>query len=226
MNNTTIEFQNVNKIYKMGDVEVPALLETTLKIGKEFVSIMGPSGSGKSTLLHLMGVLDRPTSGEIFIDGTDTSKLDDSQLARLRGQKIGFVFQSFNLYPTLTAQENIELPMTIVETKREERKKRVKKLLEMVDLEGRANHLPSQLSGGQRQRVAVARALSNEPPIVLADEPTGNLDTASGEEILKFLEGLYKEEDMSIVIVTHEKEIAKRTERTINLMDGKIVGGA
>ncbi|MDY6932343.1 MAG: ABC transporter ATP-binding protein [Halobacteriota archaeon] len=209
----------------MGEVVVPALRGANLEIGKEFVSIMGPSGSGKSTLLHMMGVLDRPTSGEIFIDGTETSKLDDSQLARLRGQKIGFVFQSFNLYPTLTAQENIELPMTIIETQRDERRRRAKSLLEMVGLDDRANHIPSQLSGGQRQRVAIARALANKPPIILADEPTGNLDTKSGEEVINFLEKLQKEEDISIVIVTHEPEIVERTERTINLKDGRIIGG-
>lgn len=223
MSNAIMQLQDVEKIYEMGEVEVPALRGANLEIGKEFVSIMGPSGSGKSTLLHMMGVLDRPTSGEIYIDGTETSKLNDSDLARLRGEKIGFVFQSFNLYPTLTAQENVELPMIIVEKKRDERRIRALDLLEMVGLKERSEHLSSQLSGGERQRVAIARALANDPPIILADEPTGNLDTVSGEEVIRFLEKLQREENISIVIVTHEPEIAERTERTINLKDGRIV---
>jgi putative ABC transport system ATP-binding protein len=202
------------------------LKDVDLKIKKEeFIAIMGPSGSGKSTLLHMIGVLDKPTTGKIYLDGADISKLNDSKLARLRGKKIGFVFQFFNLYPTLTARENIELPMLILERDKVDREKKVSKLLKTVDLEMRAEHLPSQLSGGERQRVAIARALANDPPLILADEPTGNLDTKTGSEIMKFLNKLQDEEKVTIVMVTHEPDIAKYAERTVYLRDGKIVEG-
>lgn len=210
----------------MEGVETPALRGVDLKIKKgEFITIIGPSGSGKSTLLHMIGVLDRPTSGKIFLDGIDISKLNDSELARLRGKKIGFVFQFFNLYPTLTAQENIELPMLILECDKKKREEKALNLIEMVDLEKRAGHLPSQMSGGERQRVAIARAIVNDPEIVLADEPTGNLDTKTGSEIMKLFSRLQEEENMTIVMITHELEIAKYAERAIHLIDGKIVRG-
>lgn len=210
----------------MGESEVQALKGLGLKITKEeFTAIMGPSGSGKSTLLHMIGVLDRPTSGKIYLDGTDISKLNDSELARLRGKKIGFVFQFFNLYPTLTARENIELPMLILERNRNEREIKALKLLETVGLENRAEHLPSQLSGGERQRVAIARALANDPPLILADEPTGNLDSKSGSEIMEFLNKLQEDEKVTVVMVTHEHNIAKYAERVVHLKDGEIVEG-
>jgi len=226
MDNAVIELQNVKKIYKMEGVETPALRGVDLKIKKgEFMAIIGPSGSGKSTLLHMIGVLDRPTSGKIYLDGIDISKLNDSELARLRGKKIGFVFQFFNLYPTLTAQENIELPMLILECDRKEREEKALNLIEMVNLEKRAGHLPSQLSGGERQRVAIARAIANDPEIVLADEPTGNLDTKIGSEIMKLFSRLQEEENMTVVMITHELEIAKHAERVVHMIDGKIVRG-
>jgi len=226
MSNNIIELKNVRKIYELGEVKVQALRDVDLKIEKEeFVAIMGPSGSGKSTLLHMIGVLDRPTSGKIYLDGTDISKLNDSELARLRGEKIGFVFQFFNLYPTLTARENIELPMLILERDKKERKMKSSKLLKTVDLENRAEHLPSQLSGGERQRIAIARALANDPPLILADEPTGNLDTKAGSEIMKFLDKLQEDEKVTVVMVTHEEHIAKYAERIVHLKDGKIVDG-
>lgn len=210
----------------MEGVETPALRGVDLKIKKgEFMAIIGPSGSGKSTLLHMIGVLDRPTSGKIYLDGVDISKLNDSELARLRGKKIGFVFQFFNLYPTLTAQENIELPMLILECDKKEREEKALNLIEMVDLEKRAGHLPSQMSGGECQRVAIARAIANDPEIVLADEPTGNLDTKIGSEIMKLFSRLREEENMTIVMITHELEIAKYAERVVHLIDGKIVRG-
>jgi len=186
---------------------------------------MGPSGSGKSTLLQMVGCLDRPSTGKIFLDGVDISTLSDSQLAKMRGGKIGFVFQSFNLYPTLTAKENIELPMVILEKSRKDIEAKSTKLLETVGLENRANHLPSQLSGGERQRVAVARALANDPPLILADEPTGNLDSKTGTELMEFIERIHEEKKVTIVMVTHEMSIAKRAERIIRLRDGKIEGG-
>ena len=226
MNNAIIELKNVWKIYQMEDVEVQALRGVDLKIKKEeFTAIMGPSGSGKSTLLQMIGVLDRPTSGKIYLDGVDISRLNDSELARLRGEKIGFVFQFFNLYPTLTARENIELPMLILERDKNERKIKASKLLKTVGLENRAEHLPSQLSGGERQRIAIARALANDPPLILADEPTGNLDTKAGYEIIEFLNKLQEDEKVTVVMVTHEPDIAKYAERTIHLKDGKILEG-
>jgi putative ABC transport system ATP-binding protein len=221
-----IELSNVSKTYKMDDVEVRALKNVNLKMNKkEFVAIMGPSGSGKSTLLHMVGCLDRPTEGKIILDGTDISRLNDSELARLRGNKLGFIFQFFNLYPTLTALENVELPMMIIEKNKDEREKRAMELLKIVDMEKRAEHLPSQLSGGERQRVAIARALANNPSLILADEPTGNLDSKTGNEIMKFLNRLQEKENKTIVMVTHELDIAKYAERIIHLKDGEIVKG-
>jgi putative ABC transport system ATP-binding protein len=226
VNNVIIELKNVWKTYQMDDVEVHALKGIDLRIKKEeFTAIMGPSGSGKSTLLQMIGVLDRPTSGKIYLDGTDISKLNDSELARLRGNKIGFVFQFFNLYPTLTARENIELPMLILEREKKEREIKSSKLLKTVGLEMRAEHLPSQLSGGERQRIAIARALANNPPLILADEPTGNLDTKTSFEIIDLLDKLQEDEKVTIVMVTHEPDIAKYAERIIHLKDGKIVEG-
>ena len=221
---TLIELKNVSKVYKMEKVEVPALKGINMKIKRgEFVSVIGPSGSGKSTLLHIIGCLDRPTKGEVILDGIDVSKLSDNELSRIRARKIGFVFQFFNLYPTLTALENVELPMMIVEKDKSERKKRARELLKIVGLEKRAEHLPSQLSGGERQRVAIARALANDPPLILADEPTGNLDSKSGKEIVSLLDKLQEEEGKTIVMVTHMLDIAKFAERFIYLKDGKII---
>ncbi len=226
MNGTVIELKDVTKKYQMEEVEVQALRNIDLKIKeKDFVAIMGPSGSGKSTLLHMIGLLDRPTSGKVYIDGTDISKLNDSTLARLRGEKIGFVFQFFNLLPTLNAEENIRLPMLILERNRTEIDPTLSKLLKTVNLETRAKHLPSQLSGGERQRVAIARALANDPPLILADEPTGNLDSKTGEEIMRFLHKLQEDKKVTIIMVTHEPDIAEFAKHTIYLKDGKIVKG-
>jgi putative ABC transport system ATP-binding protein len=227
MNDVIIELQNVKKIYKMDGVETHALRGVNLKIKKEeFVAIMGPSGSGKSTLLHMVGALDKPTSGKVILDGVDISTLKESDLARLRGKKIGIVFQFFNLHPTLTALENIELPMIIVEKDKKERKQRALELLRAVGLEHRAHHFPSQMSGGEQQRVAIARALANEPEIILADELTGNLDTKTKAEIMNFLLNLQKEKKMTVTVITHELEIAQYAETVVHLVDGMIkIGG-
>ncbi len=223
-NDIIIELRNVKKIYKMNGVETHALRGVDLQIRKkEFLAIMGPSGSGKSTLLHMIGALDIPTSGQIILDGIDISILHESDLARLRGKKIGFVFQFFNLHPTLTAFENIELPMMIIEKEKNVRRKKVEELLKSVGLEHRAHHLPSQLSGGEHQRVAIARALANDPEIILADEPTGNLDTKTEAEIMEYLLKLQEEKQMTVAIITHEKEIAEYARKIVNLVDGKIL---
>jgi putative ABC transport system ATP-binding protein len=223
MNNKIIELKDIKKVYQMDEVEVKALNNVDLKINKnEFVAIMGPSGSGKSTLLHMIGCLDRPSSGKIFINGVDISKLNDSELARLRGKEIGFVFQVFNLYPTLTALENVELPMMIVEKNKKERKERALELLKTVGLEERAEHLPSELSGGERQRVAIARALANDPNIILADEPTGNLDSKSGYEVMKIFTNL-KKSGKTLIIVTHDQYIASHAKSIVKIKDGEII---
>lgn len=218
-----LEMRQVHKEYRIGDERVQALRGVDLLVRQgELVSIMGPSGSGKSTLLHLMGALDRPSTGQVLVDGRDVGRLHDDAVARLRGKRIGFVFQSFNLYPTLDARRNVELPMAAVGVDPRRRRKRAKELLAQVGLADRARHLPSQLSGGQKQRVAIARALANDPAFILADEPTGNLDSQSGAEILAVLEGLHAA-GKTILIVTHDAGIARRTERTIHLLDGRVV---
>ena len=218
-----IELNEVNKVYNPNSTKVHALKDLTLKINKnDFIAIVGPSGSGKSTLLHLIGFLDKPTSGKIYLEGNDTSKFNESQLAKVRKEKIGFIFQSYNLYPSFTAKQNIELPMILAENRKEERESRTLELLRLVGLEGRKDHFPSQLSGGESQRVAIARALANNPQIILADEPTGNLDSRTGEDIIKLLSNLNKSLGVTLILITHNLDISKSADRTIVLRDGKI----
>ncbi|MGJ8454560.1 ABC transporter ATP-binding protein [Pseudothermotoga sp. U03pept] len=218
-----IRAENLQKVYKMGDNLVKAVDGVNLNVFEgEYLVIMGPSGSGKSTLMHLMGCLDKPTAGEIYIGDVAVSKLNDAQLARVRSKMIGFVFQQFNLLPRLTALENVELPMIYAKVPREVRKKRAKELLTLVGLAERTHHRPTQLSGGQMQRVAIARALANEPQIILADEPTGNLDSKSGQEVLKIFSELHSN-GLTIIVVTHDPEIAELGERVIHMKDGRIV---
>ena len=220
---SVITLKDVWKIYKMGDVEVPALRGLNLDVSKgEFVSIMGPSGSGKSTAMNMIGCLDVPTKGTIFLDGKDISKLTESNLAQIRGKKIGFIFQQFNLLNTLTALENVMLPMTFQGKPEHERRKRAKKLLALVDLGERVNHRPTEMSGGQQQRVAIARSLANDPEVILADEPTGNLDSTTGHSVMGFLKKLNKEENKTIVMVTHDPTLAKHSQRSVVLRDGKL----
>lgn len=217
-----IDIRNITKVYKMGDVEVQALRGVSLKVHEgEFVSIMGPSGSGKSTLLQILGALDQPTSGEYFLDGVNVAKLRDNQLAAIRNKKIGFVFQSFNLLARTTALRQVELPLLYAGTPN--RGKLAKDALESVGLGTRINHHPTELSGGQQQRVAIARAIVTRPAMVLADEPTGALDTHSGQEVLKIFQQLNREKNMTIVFVTHDAFVARHTNRIIMLRDGEIV---
>lgn len=218
-----VEVEGLEKIYQMGKVKVPALREVSFKIeAGEFVAIMGPSGSGKSTLMNLIGCLDRPTSGKVSLEGIVTQDLDDNQLAKIRNRKIGFVFQTFNLLPRSTALENVELPMVYAGVPQGERRKRAQELLSSVGLTERAFHRPNELSGGEGQRVAIARALANSPSIILADEPTGNLDSKSGEEILAIFQKLNKE-GTTLILVTHNRSIAEYSQRIIQLKDGKVI---
>lgn len=218
-----IELENVWKIYRMGDVEVAALRGLSLKIFRgEFVSIMGPSGSGKSTAMNMVGCLDVPTRGRVLLDGTDISKLSESDLAQIRGRKIGFIFQTFNLMPGLSALENVMLPMTFQSVPKDKREKKARELLEMVDLGKRLNHRPTELSGGQQQRVAIARSLANDPAVILADEPTGNLDQKTGGEVMQMLSDLHCKEGKTIVMVTHDNDIAHYAERSVRIRDGVI----
>ncbi len=221
-----IELQNVSRSFTVGDQQVAALRDINLRFDAgEYLSIMGPSGSGKSTLLNLLGLLDRPTSGTYLLDGGNVTDLNDEQQARVRREKIGFVFQSFHLVPRLTAAQNVELPMILAGIPVEERKHRVQVLMQNYGLAPRADHRPDQLSGGQRQRVAIARATVMNPRVLLADEPTGNLDRTTGWEVLKLLEGLL-EQSITLVVVTHDAEIGARAKRQIHMLDGAIVSDA
>ncbi|MDK2849677.1 MAG: putative transport system ATP-binding protein [Candidatus Woesearchaeota archaeon] len=219
-----IKLRNVYKIYKIGENEVKALRGVSLDINQgEMVAILGPSGAGKSTLMNMVGCLDIPTKGDIYLFGKNIAHLHESDLATLRGKKIGFIFQQFNLIPYLTALENVTLPMLFQGKSRKERIKRGLELLKIVELENRANHKPNELSGGQQQRVAIARALANDPDIILADEPTGNLDTKTGSTIMDFLKDLNKRFKKTIVIVTHDPRIGNQCQRQIFIKDGQIV---
>ena len=218
-----IDVRDVTKVYQMGEIEVHALRGVSVAIEEgEFVSIMGPSGSGKSTLMNILGALDQPTSGSYLLDGKDVGKATDRELAMIRNQKIGFVFQSFNLLKRTSALRQVELPLIYADNPGN-RHMRAKEALESVGLGARIDHLPNELSGGQQQRVAIARALVTEPAMILADEPTGNLDSKSGTEVLKILQDLNRERGMTIVFVTHDAFIARHTNRVIMLRDGRVV---
>ncbi|MCX8195003.1 MAG: ABC transporter ATP-binding protein [Candidatus Micrarchaeota archaeon] len=218
-----MKLEDVYKIYEVGEEKVKALDGVNLEISEgEFASIVGPSGSGKSTLLHVLGLLDVPSKGRIILDGVETTKLTQKELAAFRGKKIGFVFQMFNLIPSLTVLENVVLPAIIYEKDENLARAEAVEILKEIDMGGRLNHYPNQLSGGQRQRVAIARALINDPDIILADEPTGNLDQRTGHEVLELFKRTH-ERGKTVIIVTHDLDIAKTAERTIRIVDGKIV---
>lgn len=219
-----LETRNLVKVYRVGGVEVQALRGVNLEIrGGDFVAIVGPSGSGKSTLLNMLGCLDKPTSGKVFVDGVDTTKLGEEELAKIRREKIGFIFQQFNLVGMLTALENVALPMVFSGVPRWERLKRAEELLKLVGLEHRKCHKPSELSGGEQQRVAIARALANNPSVILGDEPTGNIDSEAGDMVMSYLEELNREGE-TLVVVTHNPEVAKRARRVLRMRDGVLVG--
>ena len=223
MINEVINLKDVSKVYRTGEVEFTALKNVNLSIPVgSYTSIMGPSGSGKSTLMNIIGCLDRPTKGNYFLEGIDIKEKSEDELSFIRNQKIGFVFQSFNLIARTSAVKNVELPMIYAKMHANDRHERAKQLLEKVGLGDRIHHMPNELSGGQRQRVAIARALANEPPIMLADEPTGNLDSKSSIEIMEIFRNL-NEEGKTVIIVTHERDIAEYTDRIVTFKDGQIV---
>jgi putative ABC transport system ATP-binding protein len=222
-----IQLENITKVYQMGEVEVHALRGVSLEIGRgEWVSVMGPSGSGKSTLMHLIGCLDVPTSGHYRLDGVDVSQMDDDQLAEIRNRRIGFVFQTFNLLSRVDALTQVTLPLQYTRNGRgngvAERRRKAQEALEMVGLGERLTHRPTELSGGEQQRVAIARALINDPAIILADEPTGNLDSKAGAQVMEIMQRLHQERGISIVVVTHDEEIGGLAQRIIRLLDGQV----
>ena len=220
-----IELKQVIRSYKMGSQEIHALDKVDLAIADgEFVAVVGPSGSGKSTLLHVVGGLDTPTSGQVLVDGQDLRQASDRELAAFRNRRVGFVFQTFHLQPTYTAMENVALPLVFARVPLKERLAKAQSVLEAVGLSDRVRHKPAQLSGGERQRVAIARALVTDPAYILADEPTGNLDTATGQEIVTLLKRLHQERAITVVLVTHDAEMAALADRRISLRDGRIVG--
>lgn len=220
-----LEVRNIEKSYSLGKIQVPALRGISFNVHQgEFLAIFGPSGSGKSTLLHLMGGLDRPEEGEILIDGSNLQDLHDNELAELRLKKIGFVFQFFNLLPRLTALRNVELPLTVAGLPEKEALEKAEEMLKLMGLEARVDHRPSELSGGEQQRMAMARALINDPKIVLADEPTGNLDTKTGWELVELMRKLNKEKGQTFVMITHDPHIAETADHMIHLRDGLIEG--
>jgi len=223
MGKRIIRLEDVWKIYRMGEIEVTALKSVNLSINSgEFVAITGASGSGKSTMMNLVGCLDIPTRGEIFLDDTAISLLSESRLAEIRGKKIGFIFQQFNLIPTLTALENVMLPMEFQNFPSTKIKERAKGILEQVGLKDRMHHKPTELSGGQAQRVAIARSLANNPEVILADEPTGNLDSKTGQYIMNLLSELHEKEGKTVIIVTHDMHLVKFAKRIIQLKDGQV----
>ena len=223
-NNLLLHLENVWKIYQMGEVEVPALRGVTVEIKKgDFVAITGASGSGKSTMMNLIGCLDIPTKGKIFLKSYDISKLSESDLASFRGKAIGFIFQQYNLIPSMTTFQNVILPLEFLEIDDKSASEKSRKILKMVGLENHMHHLPTQLSGGEQQRVSIARSLVTDPEVILADEPTGNLDSKTGKEILEIFYRLWKEEGKTIIMVTHDLKLAKYAHTTIELKDGQIV---
>jgi putative ABC transport system ATP-binding protein len=224
MSDIALKTQDVSKIYLLGKREVPALNNLNIQVKKgEFVAIMGPSGSGKTTLLNIIGAIDKPTSGQVLLDGIDVGKMPENQLYKIRRDKMGFVFQTFNLLPYLNARENVELPMEGRGKSKSEQKKRASELLALVGLSGREGHRPQRLSAGEQQRVAIARALANNPAFILADEPTGNLDSQNKQEIIKLLANLNLTQGTTIIMVTHDSQAANHTERMLLLKDGKII---
>ncbi len=221
--NTLIDIKNMYKIYEMGSEKVHALDGLNITIHPhEFVAIIGPSGSGKSTLMNMIGCLDTPTSGEYYLEGTDIAKYSENELAHIRNAKIGFIFQQFNLFRRSTALENVEMPAKYMRVPAEERRQRAVEALNMVGLGDRLYHKPTELSGGQQQRVAIARALVNNPPVLLADEPTGNLDSKSSEDIMDMIKHLHKQ-GSTVILITHDPEVAEEADRVVNILDGKIV---
>jgi putative ABC transport system ATP-binding protein len=220
----SVRLENIEKVYKLGEIPVQALSDVSLQLSKgEFVAIMGPSGSGKTTLLNLIGVLDKPTKGEIYINGKNITKLKDRELTGLRRNTVGYIFQFYNLIPVLSAFENVELPMLISGTPKKEREERAHLLLEKVGLHGREKHRPDELSGGEQQRVAIVRALANKPSVVLADEPTGDLDSKTGKDVMQALRDLSRNEGATVIVVTHDSMVANLASRIFEMKDGRII---